>query len=459
MGHDNSSEIKYDKMINTPVPKLVTTLAIPTVTSMAITAVYNVADTFFVSQISTSASGAVGISFVLMAIIQALGYTLGMGTGSCISRLLGRKDRESAAKVVATGFYTALIAGMVLGGIGLIFLDRLVYMLGATDTIAPYAKDYLRYILIGMPYMVASFVLNLSLRFQGSAYFAMFGIGTGGILNIILDPIFIFKFKMGTGGAALATIISQFVGFCILYFNCGIGGNIKIRFRDFTPKWAIYKEMLRDGLPSFYRQTLASISMAYLNKVAGPFGDAAIAAMSIVARIFQFAISIIFGFLHGFQPVCGFNYGAKRYDRVWDAFWFCFKAAFTIIMCIGIIGVIKATGIISLFRKEDPDVIMIGAKALRFQSLVLPLSVWMVMVNMTLQSIGKGVQASVLAISRQGLFFLPIILLLPRYLGITGIQISQPVADVLSFLLSVPMGIYMLKDFKSKQRRQEQISK
>lgn len=455
MTHEQTADEKFKKMTQIPVHKLVSSLAVPTIISMLITSIYNLADTFFVSQIGTSASGAVGIAFSLMAIIQAIGFTLGMGSGNFISRLLGQKNRQYASKVAATGFFTALCLGAILALLGLIFLEPLVYVLGATKTIAPYAKSYIQYILIGMPYMAASIVLNNILRFQGSAFFAMLGIGTGGVLNIVLDPIFIFGLHMGTGGAALATIISQFVSFCILFRNSGISGNIKIRFKDFTPKWEIYKEILRGGLPSFYRQSLGSISMICLNLSAGPFGDAAIASMTIVMRIFQFAISAILGFGQGFQPVCGFNYGAKRYDRVLGAFWFCVKTSTVVMAAIGAVGFVYSPQVISVFRKEDLDVIAIGTRALRFQCMVFPLSAWIIMTNMLLQTIGKGIQASIVAISRQGLFFLPAILTLPRLLGLLGIQISQPVSDVLSFFLAVPMAISTLREMKSQQQRAE----
>lgn len=451
MKQETTADEKFQIMTQAPVNRLICSLAIPTIISMLITSVYNMADTFFVSKISTSASGAVGIAFSLMAIIQAIGFTLGMGSGNFISRLLGQKNRQYASKVAATGFFTALCLGVILAILGLFFLDPLVYALGATRTIAPYAKSYIQYILIGMPYMTASFVLNNILRFQGSAFFAMLGIGTGGILNIILDPVFIFGLHMGTGGAALATIISQFISFCILFYNSGISGNIKIRFKDFTPKWEIYKEILRGGLPSFYRQCLGSISMICLNFSAGPFGDAAIASMAIVTRVFQFAISAMLGFGQGFQPVCGFNYGAKRYDRVQSAFWFCVKTAAIALVTIGAAGFVFSSHIISIFRKEDLDVIAIGTRALQFQCLTFPLSAWIIMTNMLLQTIGKGTQASIVAVSRQGLFFLPAIIILPRLFGLLGVQISQPVSDVFSFFLAVPMAISTLRELKSQQ--------
>lgn len=452
-----TAEQKFQQMTQVPVDRLVCSLAIPTIISMVITSIYNMADTFFVSQINTSASGAVGIAFSLMAIIQAIGFTFGMGSGNFISRLLGQKNSQYASQVAATGFFTALFLGAALAVLGLAFLDPLVYALGATETIAPYAKEYIRYILIGIPYMTAAFVLNNILRFQGSAFLAMVGIGTGGLLNIALDPIFIFWLGMGTGGAALATIISQFISFGILLYNSGVSGTIKIRFKDFTPKWKIYKEILRGGLPSFYRQSLGSIAMICLNFSAGTFGDAAIAAMSIVTRIFQFAVSAMLGFGQGFQPVCGFNYGAKRYDRVMDAFWFCVKASAGVLVAISAVLFIFSSHIISIFRKEDIEVIAIGTKALQFQCITFPLSAWVIMTNMLSQTIGKGMQASIIAISRQGLFFLPAILILPGMLGIAGVQLSQPVADVLAFSITIPMGISILRELKSRQQKPESL--
>lgn len=450
-----TADQKFQRMTQTPVNRLICSLAIPTIISMLITSAYNTADAYYVSQISTSASGAVGIAFSLMAIIQAIGFTFGNGSGNFISRLLGQKNSKYASQVAATGFFSALILGVILAALGLIFLDPLVYALGATDTIAPYAKEYIRFILIGMPYMAASFVLNNILRFQGSAFFAMLGIGTGGILNIVLDPIFIFGFDMGTGGAALATIISQFVSFCILLYSSGMFGTIKIKFKNFTPSWKIYKEILRGGLPSFYRQFLGSVAMISLNFSAGPYGDAAIAAMSIVTRVFQFAISAMIGFGQGFQPVCGFNYGAKRYDRVLDAFWFCVKTATVSLVVTSAVLFVFSKQVVSIFRKEDLDVIAIGTRALKFHCLVFPLSPWIIITNMLLQTIGKGTQASIAAISRQGLFFIPAVLILPRIFGILGVQISQPISDVFAFLITLVMGINVLRELKSLQQDQD----
>lgn len=453
-----TADEKFIKMTQGPVEKVILSLSVPTIISMLVTSIYNMADTFFVSKINTSASGAVGVAFSLMIIIQGIGFTLGMGAGNYISRLLGQKDREYSSKVLATSFFTALLLGTILTTLGLIFLDPLVYALGATETIAPYAKDYIRYILIGLPFMAASFVLNGTLRFQGSAYYAMIGIATGGILNIILDPIFIFYFKMGTGGAALATIISQFVSFCILFYNSSIDGNIKVSFKDFTPTWEMYREILRGGLPSFYRQALASVALICLNFSAGIYGDAAIAAMSIVSRVIHFAISVMIGFGQGFQPVCGFNYGAKLYDRVLKGFWFCVKISALTLGILSLAGLLFSPKIIAAFRKEDMEVIAIGTGALRLQALTLPLAAWTIMTNMLLQTIGRSREASIVSISRQGLFFIPAILILPKLFGLLGVQLSQPVSDIFSFILAIPIGKIVINEIRKLQQEKEGIN-
>lgn len=457
MRNEMTADQKFKRMTEAPVEKLVLSLAVPTIVSMLTTSIYNMADTYFVSQINTSASGSVGVAFPLMMLIQAIGFTLGMGSGNYISRLLGQKDREYSSKVLATGFFTALIIGTILGILGLIFLNPLVYALGATETIAPYAKAYIQYILIGMPFMTASFVLNGTLRFQGSAFYSMIGIATGGVLNILLDPIFIFTLNLGTAGAAIATIISQFISFCILFYNSSKGGNIKIKLKEFTPKWVMYKEILKGGLPSFYRQALGSVAMICLNFSAGIYGDAAIAAMSIVGRVIHFAISIMLGLGQGFQPVCGFNYGAKFYDRVLKSFYFTAKLSIIALTVLGVIGVITSPLVMTAFRKEDLEVIRIGTLALRFQSFTLPLIAWIIMTNMLVQTIGKSKEASIIAIARQGIFFIPAILILPKLIGLIGVQISQPISDLFSFTVSAIIGKRVLNELKLLQHEQESI--
>lgn len=414
-------EEKYQLMIKTPISRLIPRLAVPTIISMLITSIYNMADTFFVSQLSTSASGAVGVNFSLMAMIQAIGFTLGMGSGNFMSRMLGAREQEKAQRACSTAVYTAFALGLLLAITGIANIDSLVRMLGATETIAPYAKDYGRYILIAAPYMTVSFVFNNHLRSQGNAALSMIGITTGGILNVILDPVLIFGLKMGISGAAIATIFSQFVSFTILLVLVIRSGNVlKPHPRYFTFQGWVYKEILSAGMPTLGRQGLASVASVLLNVASSGFGDAAVAAMSIVTRIMMFINSALIGFGQGFQPVCGFNFGAGRYDRVLEAYFFCRRVALVFLLVMGVIMFAISTPIMRLFRKEDAEVIRIGALALKMQCCLLPFQSYTIIGNMLTQSIGYSFRATLTAISKQGLFFIPAILILPPLLGIPG---------------------------------------
>ena len=383
-------------------------------------------------KINTSATAAVGVVFPLMAIIQAFGFFFGHGSGNYISRQLGAKEVEDASKMSATGFVSAFLMGCVILVVGFIFTDPLLRVMGATPTILPYAREYMRIILIGAPYMTASLVLNNQMRFQGSAVYSMVGIASGAVINIALDPLLIFGFDMGIAGAAVATIISQFISFCLLIAGTFRGGNLRLNLRDFTPCRKYYQNILKGGFPSLCRQGLGSFATICLNLMAGPYGDAAIAAMSIVSRIANFAASVVIGFGQGFQPVCGFNYGAKLYHRVRHGFWFCVKFSSIFLTAVAIAGWICADGLIEIFLKNDPQVVEYGSLALRLQCITFPLLGWITISNMMLQTIGKAVKASLLAMSRQFLFFVPVILLLPEYWecwvfsSVSRLQMRQP---------------------------------
>lgn len=457
MKHFTNPEEKRKYLTEEKIPTLVLNMAVPSIISMLITSFYNMADTFFVGQIGTTATAAVGVIFPLMSIIQALGFTFGHGSGNYISRKLGQGEVEDAKKMAATGFVSALVAGAIFGLVGLIFLDGLVGILGATPTIAPYARQYAMYILIGTPFMASSLVLNNQLRFQGSAFFGMIGMGAGAVLNIALDPLFIFVLDMGVSGAALATILSQIVSFCLLLRGCTRGGNIAISLKNFSPSWAHYKEIARGGTPSLFRQGLGSVATICLNFAAGIYGDAAIAGMSIVTRVLQFANSAIIGLGQGFQPVCGFNYGAKLYGRVRKAFWFTVSLASCVLLIGSIVGIAFAPQIIAIFRKEDLEVIKIGALSLRLQCIFLPLSAFVVGSNMMLQTIGKPVKASISAAARTGLFFVPAILILPQFFGLLGVQMSQAVADFCSFVLCVPLAGTTLLEMKRLEKERAEV--
>ena len=437
MKNHQTQEERHEMLVNGLIETVIPKLAIPTIISMMVSSIYNTADTFFVSQIGTSASGAVGIIFSAMSIIQALSFMVGMGSGNFMTRSIGAGKRKLAEHIVSIAFFTGALIGLVIAALGVLNLHAVVMFLGATETIAPYAEDYAFYIFLAAPFMTCSFIMNNLLRFQGKAFFAMFGITIGGLLNIALDPLFIFTLGMGTGGAALATGLSQFISFCILLFMCNFRKDcISIRLRNFKPTLAIYRQILYGGFPSLGRQGITSVATILMNVMAHPYGDAAIAAMSIVNRFMQFINSAIIGFGQGFQPVCSYCFGAKLYSRVKEACWFCIKVSTVVLVVFCLLGFLASGEIIALFRRDDPAVIQIGTAALRFQLITLPLQGVITIGNMFPQSIGYGLRATLVSTARQGLFLIPALLILTPALGILGLEISQPLADAATFLLA-----------------------
>lgn len=441
---EGRQEEKYIRMTTEPVGRLICELAVPCIISMLVTSIYNMADTYFVGKLdSNSATGAVGVVFSLMAVIQAIGFFFGHGSGNYISRKLGEQDGAEARRMSSTGFTLALLAGAVLCVLGEIFLTPLANLLGATPTILPYARDYMRIILIGAPWMTASLVLNNQLRFQGSAAYGMVGISAGAVLNIALDPVFIFALKMGVAGAALATVLSQFASFCLLLWQCDRGGNLRPHLKDAQIKRFYCQEIARGGLPSLARQGLASLATICLNRSARGYGDTVIAAMAVVTRVMMFGGSALIGFGQGFQPVCGFNYGAKLYHRVRQGFWFCVKWGTSFLLVVCALGAVFAPELVALFR-NDPEVIRVGALAMRCQCVGFALSGWVVISNMTLQTIGDTGPATFLAAARQGVFFIPAVLILPRLFNLWGVILAQPVSDILAFAVAVPLMLRAL---------------
>lgn len=447
--HRTKDNFKY--LTTAPVPKVIMTLAVPTIVSMLVTSFYNIADTYFVGKINTQSTAAVGIVFSVMSIIQAVGFFFGHGSGNYISRKLGAKEDEAASRMAATGFFLALSLGVILMLLGLLLLRPLSYALGSTPTILPYTERYLGIILLGAPFMIASLVLNNQMRFQGNAAYAMVGIVAGAATNVILDPILIFVCDLGISGAAIATVISQVFSFCLLFYMGRREGNIRIHYRNFTFSWSFVKEIIGGGTPSLARQGLASISTIFLNVSAGNYGDAAIAGMSIVSRIGMFINSFLIGFGQGFQPLCGFNYGAGLYARVRQGFWFSVKVGFIFLLCCSVAGMGYAEEIVALFRKGDPLVIETGSAALRWQLITYPLGAWIILSNMMLQTIRKSVRATILASARQGLFFIPLIFILPYYLGLQGVEMCQAVSDMFTFVLAIPLSGGVLLEMKRKE--------
>ncbi len=451
-------EEKRIYMTTAPVPRLIVTLAVPTIISMLISSFYNMADTFFVGKIDTQATGAVGVSFSIMAIIQALGFLFGHGSGNYVSRRLGSGDVEDAAVMASTGFFMSVLCGFVVMAVGLVFLNPLALLLGSTKTILPYTVKYLRIILLGAPFMTGAFTLNNQLRFQGNASYAMVGIVVGAVLNIALDPLFIFTFRMGISGAALATSLSQAVSFFVLLICCRLSKGVQLKLSSVRPSFYYLFEIFKGGFPSLCRQGLACVATILLNRASRIYGDAAIAGMSIVTRIVMFINSALIGFGQGFQPVCGFNYGAKLYKRVTDGMWFCVKYGTLFLVIVSAAAWIFAPEITAVFRKGDPDVIKTASSALRYQMALFPLNAWTITCNMMMQAIGKPVRASIVAAARQGLFFIPLILVLPYIAGFDGIMMCQMIADGLSFLLAVPLGISVISEMKKEEINKKVIN-
>ena len=448
---DRSAE-QFRKMTETPIPKLILSLAAPTILSMLITSIYNLADTFFVGQISTSASGAVGIVSSLMAILQALGFMLGHGSGSIISRSLGSQNTDAATRFASTSFFTALVFGGIITAAGLLTLPDFMMLLGSTETILPHACAYARYILLAAPIMMSSLVMNNILRYEGKASFAMIGLVTGGLLNIALDPLFIFGLGMGTAGAGLATALSQTISFCILLSMFLRGKTVsQFQFSAVTRSPAEFGTILMTGMPSFGRQGLNSIGGMLLNIAARGYGDAAVAGMSIVSRIFMFIISVAIGTGQGFQPVAGFNYGARKYRRVQQACLFTMAASFCFLSVILTACWFNAETLIRLFR-DDPEVTAVALPAFRYQCFAILLQPVIVVTNMTFQSVGKAGRATFLACCRQGVCFIPLILVLPRVLGLVGVELCQPIADALTFFISLPFLLAFLRQLEQMDK-------
>ena len=436
----------YTFLTQAPVHRVIVTMAIPTIISMLVTGLYNIADTFFVGKIDTQATAAVGVVFSLMFFVQAMGFFFGHGSGNYISRELGARRHENAVKMASTGFFSSFFFGLVILVLGEIFLTPLSLMLGSTATILPYTEDYMQVILLCAPFLTSSLTLNNQMRLQGNANFAMYGIVTGAILNVLLDPFFIFTCGLGVSGAAWATVVGQVVSFVILFFMARRGENIAIRFRNFSPSIQRYKEIFYGGSPSMMRQGLACVATMSLNFAAGAYGDSAIAAMSIVSRIAMLSFAVVIGLGQGFQPVCGFCYGAGLYGRLKEAYKFTVTIGTFFLIVLAIIGWMISGTLIGVFR-DDPEVIAIGIVALRWQLCVFPVNALILASNMLAQTCRKPWRANILAAARQGLFFIPLIFILPSYFGLLGVEMCQAVSDVLSFMLTVPIVIYTFREF------------
>ena len=434
----------YKKMTETPVPKLILNLGIPTTISMLITNIYNMADTYFVGTLGESAQAATGVLFTVQAIMQGIAFMFGHGGGTFISRALADKNTKEATKYISSAFFVGGLIGLIISILGLSFLEPLVRFLGSTETIVPHAKDYGMWILLAAPFIICSFILNNGLRYEGKAFYAMFGLTAGGVLNILGDYLLVMKCGMGVYGAGLATAASQVVSFAILLFMYLKMAQSSIRLNAVSKDFRLYLTICKVGLPSLIRQGLTSVTNGLLNNLTKPFGDAAIAAMSVVSRYSNFLMCVGLGMGQGFQPVASFNYQAKRVDRVKKGLLFTTVFGLVFIGAMSTISIIFAEPIISIFQKH-PDVIEIGSKALRFTAIGMMFMPFSVPVNMLYQSIQQPTISSILSLIRSGMVTIPILLFGVPFLGLLGIQIAQPTADIIAGFISIPFIIHFIR--------------
>ncbi len=450
---------QFHKMTKTPIPRLVVGLGIPTMLNMMVTSLYNLADTFFVSGLGERATGAVNVVLSLMSIIQAIGFTLGMGSGSIVSRLLGARKRKEADEVSASAFFAGLAIGALITLLGLLFLTPLMRLLGAPEeavggmTTLAYAKEYSKWILLAAPFMCMSFVMNNVLRAEGKAVLSMIGLVTGAVVNVALDPLLIFAFDMGIAGAAIATFSSQVLSFFVLLIMFLSGKSIvRLKIRSISRRFAVYRDVVVTGFPSFCRQILASLCTVLLNWAVQPY-DGALAALGVVQKVFMLAFSISLGIGQGYQPVLGYNYSAKRYDRVRSAYLFTLIFSVSLMAVFGIACFITAPYIMRAFLENESSV-DIGTLSLRLQCVCMPLLPVNFMISVTSQVVGNKAVASLLSVSRQGLFYIPAVLILPNAIGLFGVQCCQSVSDVCSFLFSIPFTVHFFKTLKRLQAKE-----
>lgn len=438
---------KYTFLTQAPVHRVIGAMAIPTIISMLLTSMYNLVDTFFVGKINTQSTAAVGIVFSVMFFIQAFSFFFGNGSGNYISRQLGAQNTKDAEVMASTGLFYTLVFSLIVMLLGWFFLEPISILLGSTPTILPYTRQYLGISLLGTPFIMGTFCINNQMRFQGFTKYSVYGAISGSIINCLLDPVFIFGFSMGVSGAAVASVIGQICGFVILLIMSQKEGVIHYTHRRISFEGRFVKEIIAGGTPSISRQGLASVSTITLNSVAGNYGDAAIAAMSIVTRISMFIFSVIVGLGQGFQPMCGFCYGAKLYDRVKEGFWFSTKIGTLFLLFWSVVLIIFSGEVVSLFR-DDPEVIAIGIPALRYQMIIFPACSFMLMANMMMQTCRKTIRANILAASRQGLFFIPLIFVLPYFYGLFGVEICQAVSDIISLIVTIPIVWSAFKEMR-----------
>ena len=448
---EQTPEEKRREMLERPVQPLILSLAAPSIFANIVTTLYNLADTFFVGQMGiTSASAAVGVAFVTSTVIQSVAFYFAQGTGIHMSRCLGAGKTEEAAVYVNTGIAATVTIGTLIAIVGHLFLDQLCYVGGATPTILPYARTYISIILFGAPFIASGFLMNMQLRFQGESFYSMLCMVAGAVLNTILTPLFIFPLGLGIAGSALATVVSEAVSFVLLLIEMSRAGITPLGLRYVRiPNATMLKTINNGGVPSFARQVMLGVATSLLNNAAAPFGDAAIAGIAVVQRITSVGNFFQIGIGQGFQPITGYNLGAKRYDRIREAYFTAIRLAFISVAAIGVITFIWAPQLIAIFR-DDPDVVAFGTLTLRLCSITMPFTGVAMVTNFLLQTAGKMWRATFLGACRLGLVLGPVVLVLPPLLGMLGVQIAQPTTDIITTLIALPMAYGVLRELNGK---------
>ena len=454
--HEQSQLQRRNRMLNDPISRVIPQMAVPTIVAFLITSIYSLADTYFVSSLGTNATAAVSVNASLDQLIMMCGSMLAVGANSYIARLLGQGQDKKASQVLSTAFFAAIGIGALLTVFGNIFILPMVRFLGATPTCEQYAVDYATYVLYAAPFMASSFVMNQCLRSEGSATLSMIGMGFGGILNCILDPIFIFGLDMGVAGASLATAISKWVSFGILIFPYLTRRSLlHLSVRNIYPSKDIVTEVVSVGSSSMFRSGLAVVSAILLNKLAGEISDSVLAAVGVCNKIAMFPFSIILGFAQGFQPVAGFNWGAKRFDRVRESYRFSSKVALWGGVIMAVILILASDALIVLFAGTDEEMRRIGVICMVSQCIALPVHGWVAIVNMLCAGLGNAKGALTLATARQGTCFIPILYPMAWILGAYGIATVQALADVLTVLLAIPIIRGMKKRITQAEQAQQ----
>ena len=451
----NVNPEKKQMMLEENIKTLIPKMAVPTIVAQMITTIYNLVDTYFVSTLGTNATAAVGVNSSLERMITIIGSLIGAGACSYISRLLGAKQDKDADRVLSTSFLTGVGMGAIFMIIGRLLVGKMVYWLGATPECAQYSMQYANYVLYAAPFMIGSFILNMCLRSEGSATFAMIGIGFGGILNCFLDPLFIYKFGLGVAGASMATAISKFISFCILlYPYLKRNTSVVIAFSKFKLVAKDVKEVIAIGSSSFFRSALTVAASISINRVAGGYSTAALAALSVANRVMEFPFAIILGFGQGYQPVVGFNWGARIWKRVKESYVFSSLVAVVGCILIGDVLAVFARPVVHIFNKQaDEEVLRLGLLSIRLQCLALPIHALGSVVGMFYAGVGKAKSALIINTARQGYCFFPVLILAPMIWKINGVAMTQALADLLSILAIAPLGILALKLIDQQEKQ------